>query len=215
MGQTRKPVFKTVYSSITGRGNKGSESISESVSKPRPISPELKVCGDCNLCCKVYDIEDLEKKAGHLCHHASPSPAGGCSIWGLHPKLCQEFKCMWLKHSDMNGLWRPDTAGFVLRLDIDGTTLNIDTDPDRPYAWQKPYYYDQLKLWSEAMRTQTGLLVVHMVGQICVITPEEDLYLKGPKRGDILETGYENSLFGLRPFARVIPAKSIKKNRRA
>lgn len=170
---------------------------------------DLKVCGDCTLCCKVYDVDDLEKKAGTKCSHVRPD--AGCGIWGLHPKTCQDFKCLWIRHDDMNAMWRPDHAGFVLRLEPNGTTLAVDVDQDRPTAWRQPYYYDQLKLWSEVMPKNEGLVIVYAPEGIYVITPMEDLFLKSPKRGDILETGMENSLFGLRPFARVIPAREVKK----
>jgi hypothetical protein len=170
-------------------------------SKPRPL---IKSCGTCNLCCKVYDVEDVGKKAGHLCQHTRIE--AGCGIWGLHPQICQDFKCLWLKHDDLNGLWRPDVAGFVLRLEPNGTTLNIDVDPDRPKAWQQEPYYTQFKLWSVGIRTSENLVVVYAPEGLYVITPDEDLYLKTPKRGDILETGMEMTLFGPRPFARVLPA---------
>ena len=174
-----------------------------------------KVCADCTLCCTVYEIPDLEKKQGHACVHTHRD--GGCDIWGLHPSLCQEFKCLWLRHKDMNALWRPDIAGFVLRLDTDGTTLNIDIDPKRPEAWRQEPYYGQLKIWSEVITRGEGLLVVHLSDGICVITPDEDLYLRGAKRGEILETGMEMSLFGPRPFARIVPeiSEPNRKRRRA
>ncbi|MGA9658778.1 MAG: hypothetical protein WBQ60_06735 [Asticcacaulis sp.] len=180
----------------------------------RPVAPkraQLKQCGDCNLCCKVYDIPDLEKKSGHTCFNVRDE--GGCGIWGLHPTICQEFKCLWLKHDDMSGIWRPDHAGFVLRVEPNGTTLAVDVDPDRADAWRQPHYYDQLKQWSEVMPKNEGLVVVYAPEGLYVITPMEDLFLKAPKRGDILETGMEMSLFGLRPFARVIPAREARKDR--
>jgi len=171
---------------------------------------DLKVCGDCTMCCKVYDVDDVGKKAGQRCNHVRPE--GGCGIWGLHPQTCQDFKCLWLRHDDLNGLWRPDHAGFVLRLEPNGTTLAVDVDPDRPNDWRRPYYYDQLKQWSEVMPKNEGLVLVYAPEGLYVITPMEDLFLKAPRRGDILETGMEMSLFGLRPFARVIPAREVKKN---
>ena len=171
--------------------------------------PNLKVCGDCSLCCKVYDIDDLGKKAGQTCSHQRSGT--GCGVWGLHPQICQDFKCLWLKHDDMTALWRPDICGFVLRLEPNGTTLAVDVDTDRPDSWRQRHYYEQLKLWSEVMPKNEGLVLVYAPEGLYVITPMEDLFLKAPKRGDILETGMENSLFGMRPFARVIPARGGKK----
>jgi hypothetical protein len=185
--------------------------VAASASKRPPAKATLKVCGDCTLCCKVYEIEDFEKKPGTVCHHVRPE--GGCGVWGLHPKICQEFKCLWLKHDDMNGQWRPDHAGFVLRLEPNGTTLAVDVDHDRPDAWRREPYYSQLKLWSEVMPKNEGLVLVYAPEGLYVITPMEDLFLKAPKRGDILETGMEETLFGIRPFARVIPAREAKRNR--
>lgn len=185
---------------------------SQKAPPPAPAKrASLKECGTCNLCCKVYDIPDLEKKSGHTCVNVRPE--GGCGVWGLHPQICQEFKCLWLKHDDMNGTWRPDHAGFVLRLEPNGTTLAVDVDPDRPHDWRRPHYYDQLKIWSEVMPKNEGLVLVYAPEGLYVITPTEDLFLKAPKRGDILETGMEESLFGLRPFARVIPAAQVRKDR--
>ncbi len=181
-----------------------------SASKRPPAKASLKVCGECTLCCKVYEIEDFEKKPGTVCHHVRPE--GGCGVWGLHPKICQEFKCLWLKHDDMNGLWRPDHAGFVLRLEPNGTTLAIDVDHDRPDAWRREPYYNQIKLWSEVMPKNEGLVLVYAPEGLYVVTPMEDLFLKAPKRGDILETGMEETLFGIRPYARVIPAREAKRN---
>ncbi|MGN6425058.1 MAG: hypothetical protein ACTHLA_17310 [Asticcacaulis sp.] len=172
---------------------------------------DLKVCGDCNLCCKVYDIPDFEKKAGQTCHHVRAE--GGCGVWGLHPQICQDFKCLWLKHDDMNALWRPDVCGFVLRVEPNGTTLAVDVDPDRPHDWRRAHYYDQIKIWSEVMPKNEGLVLVYAPEGLYVITPMEDLFLKAPKRGDILETGMEPSLFGMRPFARVVPARERRKER--
>ncbi len=173
---------------------------------------DLKECGTCTLCCKVYDIDDFEKKAGKLCHNVRSE--GGCGVWGLHPKTCQEFKCLWLRHDDMDGRWRPDVAGFVLRLEPNGTTLDIDVDHDRPDAWRQEPYYSQMKKWSEVMPRNEGLVVVYAPEGLYVITPQEDLFLKSPKRGDILETGMEETLFGPRAYARVIPAREVRQRER-
>lgn len=170
----------------------------------------LKMCGDCTLCCKVYEIEDFEKKPGKTCHNVRDE--GGCGVWGLHPKACQEFKCLWLKHDDMDGRWRPDHAGFVMRLEGKGTVC-IDVDHDRPDAWRREPYYSQLKAWSEVMPRNEGLVLVYAPEAMYVITPMEDLPLKAPKKGDALETGMEDTLFGRRPYARVVPAREAKRSR--
>ncbi len=101
----------------------------------------------------------------------------------------------------------------MLRLEPNGTTLAVDVDHDRPDAWRREPYYGQLKEWSEVMPKNEGLVLVYAPEGLYVVTPMEDLFLKAPKRGDILETGMEETLFGVRPFARVIPAREAKRNR--
>jgi hypothetical protein len=183
----------------------------------------LKVCGDCTLCCTVFELEDFEKKAGQDCHHSradQQSLGGSCSIWGLHPQTCQTFKCLWLKHDDLDGLWRPDASGFVMT--SEGSTVYIDVDPVRPDAFLREPYYSQFKQWAEVMPkgegpNTEGRIIVRHQDRLCVITPDEDLHIRAPKRNERLETGMEWSLFGLRPYARIVPARpqSLSVRRRA
>jgi len=168
----------------------------------------LKMCGECNLCCTVYDTPDMGKKAGQTCQHSKAD--GGCGIWGLHPESCQDFKCLWLRHDDLNGLWRPDTAGFVMRTEAEGNSLCVDVDPARPHHWRRDPYYAQLKLWSEGIRRGDSRVLVYAPEGLYVLTPDEDLLLRKPRRGERLETGMEYTLFGLTPFARILPAAQAK-----
>lgn len=162
----------------------------------------MKACDGCTLCCSVYDIPELEKKAGCDCSHISRH--GGCGLWGIHPKTCQDFKCLWLKHSGLDARWRPDVCGFVLRVDEDGRTLWLDVDYRRPAHWRDAPYYAQIKDWSKAFKRGEGMVFVSGPEGVWVITPEEDLLLKNAPKGALIEAGYERTLFGVRPFARVI-----------
>ncbi len=63
------------------------------------------------------------------------------------------------------------------------------------------------------MPRNEGLVLCYAPEGLYVVTPMEDLRLRAPKKGDILETGMEMSLFGLRPFARVVPAKDAARKR--
>jgi hypothetical protein len=175
-----------------------------------PRRAELKVCGDCTLCCKVYDVADFDKKAGKPCHNLRDGV--GCGLWGLHPKSCQEFKCLWLKHDDMGPLWRPDVAGFVLRLE--GKTLYVDIDQARPQAWRREVYYKQLKLWSDVILHGAGMVIINEGAHIIVLTPDEELSLRPLKRGEVIETSVEMSLFGPRLNLQIVAAKDNQKTDR-
>jgi len=163
--------------------------------------PPARSCDGCDLCCRVYDIDELAKPAGRACAHLSDFR---CTIHGLHPKTCRTFSCFWLDRLDLGPEWRPSFAGFVLRLDQDRRTLWVDVDPQRPRAWHAHPYYEQLKRWSETVRTGEGVVMVHDEGGVWVIFPERDLLLPDAPRGARFEAGYRAGPFGPGPWARVI-----------
>lgn len=51
-------------------------------------------CGECNLCCKLLVVEELEKPAHQWCPHVQLGV--GCKIYDTKPKVCSDFKCLWL-----------------------------------------------------------------------------------------------------------------------
>ena len=159
-----------------------------------------KACGGCDLCCRLYEIDELAKPVHSACRHALPQ--GGCGVHGAHPLTCRTFQCMWLVREDLDERWRPADAGFVLR--TEGLSLFVDVDPARPGSWRREPYYPQLKAWSEAVRDGSGLVSVDDRG-IYVIFPERDLYLGRLPRGSMIEAGYARTAAGLRPWARLAP----------
>ncbi len=158
-------------------------------------------CDGCDLCCRVYEIDELAKPMGRMCEHARDAR---CTIYGLHPKTCQAFRCFWLDRLDLGPEWRPSFAGFVLRLDQDGTTLWVDVDPTQPGAWRADPYYGQLKLWSEAVRGGSGVILVHEPRGVFVMFPEADLFLPDAPRGARFVAGYRPGVLGPQPWARVL-----------
>ena len=159
-----------------------------------------KACDGCDLCCRLYEIDELAKPAHSVCVHARPE-GGGCGIHGVHPKPCQTFECMWLTQADLNALWRPSVAGFVLR--TEGTCLYVDVDPGRRGAWRREPYYAQIKAWSEAIRDGRGMVTVEDHG-IFVIFPERDVFLGRLTPGAMIEAGYRRTSAGARPWARLL-----------
>lgn len=173
---------------------------------PKPKAKLGKDCGSCTLCCTTRQVDDLGKASGQACQK---STLKSCSVWGLHPKVCQDFSCLWLKHAKLGDEWRPDQSGFVLTLEADNV-VRVDPDPMRPMDWQRAPYYEQLKLWSGSIMTGEGRVIVHIGQQVCILTPEEDLWLSAPSKCETIETIVHETLFGLKVAVTIKSAPKAK-----
>jgi len=166
------------------------------------LTRTARSCGTCSLCCKVLDIDELEKPAGAWCRHAKPGK--GCGIHGQHPEGCQAFACMWMRHPEMPEDWRPDRAGFVVR-EMPAKLLLIDVDEGRPVAWKREPYYSQIKRWAAAARGQ-GAVIVRVGGRGKAVFPEADVDIGPATKTDHFVTSYELRDGQQRPVVRVTRA---------
>jgi hypothetical protein len=69
-------------------------------------------CGDCQLCCKLLPVKELQKAAGQRCRHQKHHK--GCAIYPHRPSACALWSCRWLTDSDTTALARPNRAGYVI-----------------------------------------------------------------------------------------------------
>lgn len=97
-------------------------------------------CGTCSLCCKLFDIDwlDRPKPGGRWCHHCNPG--SGCGIWPERPDRCAEFHCLWRRLADLGEEWRPDRAGFIITKTANAAQWNVTLEPSRPGAWEREPY---------------------------------------------------------------------------
>jgi hypothetical protein len=151
-------------------------------------------CGDCDLCCRLLAIEELEKPAGPTCVHHH----GACTIYEDRPGSCRGFQCAWLKSQRLTpGArqgpdWRPDRANLMVYSERGGLRLNVVVDPAHPAAWKRWPYYSHFKRISE--RAAEGLeLVVYVEAQRIVIFPHADVDLGCVQPGDRLHFGFEET----------------------
>ena len=161
----------------------------------------MKSCGGCDTCCRIYQIDELAKPAGKLCAHA----CAGCAIYDARPPVCRTFDCLWLMRPELPPEWRPDVAGFVLRLDNEGATLWVDADPLCPDWWRREPYYSQIKEWSGNIQFRKGLVMVSIPAGVFVIFPETDVFIAHPPQGARVEAGYRLGANGKEPWVRVVP----------
>jgi len=105
-------------------------------------------CGDCQLCCKVMPVRELNKPGNTRCTYQKRGV--GCSIYANRPPSCRHWNCRWLLRDDTDDLSRPDRSAYVIDLMPDYVTLRQETgetihipvlqvwvDPARPDAWRK------------------------------------------------------------------------------
>ncbi len=107
-------------------------------------------CGSCTLCCRLLEVREIDKPAGHACTHIDKQ-RGGCRIYAERPGACRSFECLWLQSQarpgqQMPAELRPDRSHVVFVMDamvipaneIDTETreLFLHVDPDHPRAWQ-------------------------------------------------------------------------------
>ncbi len=69
-------------------------------------------CGDCVVCCVLFEVQELQKPAGKPCRHLAP--AGGCGIYETRPQACRVWMCGWRLIPGLPENWRPDLSGILV-----------------------------------------------------------------------------------------------------
>lgn len=110
-----------------------------------------RTCGDCQLCCKLLPVEELQKDANSRCAHQRHGK--GCSIYVRRPVSCAMWSCRWLfGFDDTKDLRRPDRSHIVIDIgpdfieiedNQDGTSTPVEVmqiwcDPKHREAWREP-----------------------------------------------------------------------------
>ncbi len=72
-------------------------------------------CGNCNVCCILPRITELNKAENIACQHLrSDLPVlGQCSIYNERPASCSGFQCLWLQGHIGGEAHRPDKFGIM------------------------------------------------------------------------------------------------------
>lgn len=125
------------------------------------VPDPAKSCGSCSLCCKLFDIDWLEKPkpAGKWCHHCKPGT--GCSIWQVLPERCAQYYCIWRIDPALAPEWRPDRARFLLTHAHQDAPLAVILDDAAPDAHRKePYWTALLKTAREHLEGRGTTIIV-------------------------------------------------------
>ena len=76
-------------------------------------------CGSCSECCMGWltgTIYEYKMHAHNPCHFVDTNKCGGCcSIYEHRPKMCSDYKCMWLKHPVLFPEWmKPEKSKVIV-----------------------------------------------------------------------------------------------------
>ena len=104
----------------------------------------MRSCGECNLCCIVLDVPELNKVRGIQCPHSVKGV--GCQIYDTRPQACVDFQCAWLQ-GDMEMDMMPHKQHVM-----------IEKLPDVPVvlAMIEPNYHNVLRTLKEKLDPTYG-----------------------------------------------------------
>ncbi len=129
------------------------------------IPASNKSCGSCSLCCKLFDIDwlDKPKPAGKWCHHCLPGR--GCTIWETIPDRCASYYCVWRLDPELAPEWRPDVARFILTHAHQDAPLAVLVDPGFPDAHRREPYRSELAKTARGILEGRGSTIVVFRGK--------------------------------------------------
>jgi hypothetical protein len=161
-------------------------------------------CGDCSMCCKLPQIDELEKAEGVWCRHCAPG-RGGCTIYETRPFPCRNFHCSWIIDSTLGPEWRPLACKMIVFVEKSGR-LAVRVDPNHADTWRREPYYGQLKRWSHVAVEARQQVVVYIRRRVIVILPDKDVDFGDVQLGDQIWVGAQDTPTGRSWNAVKIPA---------
>lgn len=72
---------------------------------------DTKKCGNCTMCCEIFEVPELNKKYMQNCVHCKVNV--GCKIWANRPQVCRDFECAYYQMDKVTIKLRPDKCGVV------------------------------------------------------------------------------------------------------
>ena len=103
---------------LAGAAGQSGRAIEPKRPKPREDSPAAgqtaRACGECRVCCTLFEIPEVSKALNAPCRHQSDDPKRpGCKIYENRPQVCRSFECAWKLGLGVERD-RPDQLGIML-----------------------------------------------------------------------------------------------------
>ena len=110
------------------------------------------------MCCKLLDIDVLEKPRGQWCPKCDVKR--GCTIYAERPDPCRRFYCGYMRIKDLDERWKPSRSKFLVNFESAANRIAILADPARPDAWKAEPYYSTIKQWARNAAPHGGQVIV-------------------------------------------------------
>ncbi|WP_137137042.1 hypothetical protein [Rhizobium sp. FKY42] len=131
------------------------------------VSFQTRSCARCTLCCRLPDIDELDKPANVNCVHCIDG--FGCRAYDKRPRTCREFQCDWLTDPALDDAWNPlDCHMMVYRQGAQRTVL---VDPSIGKAWQQGHYASMLTELARQSEAEGGYLILFAGDEVRRIRP--------------------------------------------
>lgn len=134
-----------------------------------------KQCGTCSLCCKLFDVEwlDRPKPAGQWCHHCKPGR--GCAIWQNLPQKCGDYHCVWRLDPALGPEWKPDRARFILTHAHQDAPLAVILDKGAPDTHRREPYWSRLRETArQHLEGRGSTIVIYGGGKRALLFPDHE-----------------------------------------
>jgi len=170
-----------------------------------PTPAPGRACGACSLCCKLAQVDELDKPSGVWCRHCAPGH-GGCTIYETRPDVCRNWFCSWILDSRLGPEWYPLTCKMILFFENAGSRLCVRVEPSHADVWRREPYYSQLKQWSRRAVEARQQIVVFIKKRVIVILPDKDVDFGDLELGEQIWVGARDTPAGRTWNAARIPA---------
>ena len=167
------------------------------------VDKSKRTCGTCSMCCKILNIEPLNKPAGIWCKDCNPGK--GCRIYDSRPQVCREFGCGWIIDADVPEWMAPNKSGVVITIPEmnpedgdyapDGTPplqrVDMHVDRNATGRWRKePYIRFILDSGARGLRNNKYVTIIHDAGQSYVVMDDKRLVETNNEQFATVDTGY-------------------------
>jgi uncharacterized protein len=131
-----------------------------------------RTCGECSMCCYLFDLPELKKPKNKWCQHCDPGK--GCSIHNQErPEICGAYSCSWLLGAGaLPDEWFPPKSKMIVNHLVlgDAAIIKIVLHHQYPNKWKEEPYHSMI------MRmVKDGHVLVQMGAQIVYTNCSQEL----------------------------------------